>query len=167
MNIRGCRLKQRKGGQIVFRLKKQYSMTWTMTCTRLRYKGCDHLIPPKFSLSYSRCTLLHSVSILKRARFLSKCACSAARVQNFYIMSEFGPYLWKSLLFWQMGAIIKAWTSPMLNPKKVRVFAQVCDDWLSLIGGWDPDVWCVCYWSERGHCSSHMWVYYVSHTPKV
>lgn len=50
--------------------------------------------------------------------------------QNLYIMSAFGPYQWKSLHFWQMGAIIKAWTSPLLNPKKVR---SVCSGmwWLA------------------------------------
>lgn len=50
--------------------------------------------------------------------------------QSLYIMSAFGPYLWKSLHFWQMDAIIKAWNSLLLNPKKVK---SVCSGmwWLA------------------------------------
>lgn len=58
-------------------------------------------------------------AFFKEPNFYQSVACSASTVQNLYIISEFGPYLWKSLHFWQMGAIIKTWTSPLPNPKSV------------------------------------------------
>lgn len=102
-------------------------------------------------------TSLHNLRIKWGAKYLSKCACLAPRIS---IMSEFGSYLWKSLHFWQMDAIIKAWTSALLNPRKVK---SVCSGmwWLALSNRGMRSRWCVCYRSERGHSSSHMWVFYV------
>lgn len=60
---------------------------------------------------------------------------------------------------------VRFWTIPMKIielghlrcwiPRKSRVFAQVCDDWPSLAGGWDPDVWCV----SAARLEEGTWVY--------
>lgn len=131
------RLKQSMWRRMALRLKKQYYLIWTMSCS---IKEVIALFLDSFSLWYSRCTFLHSLSVPYQARFLSHCACLASTIQNFNILSDFGPYLRKSLCFWQMGAVIKAWTSPLLNPKKVK---SVCSGmwWLAFpYRGWDPDV---------------------------
>lgn len=153
-----------KCGDNVFRLEKQYLLIWTMTRTRLWYKGCDHITPLKYSLWYLKCTSLHRVSILQGAKFLSQCSCLISRVKNLYIMSEFGTY--QSLRFWQMTPLIEDWISPESQEIEVCLLRYVMIGF-PLQGNEIQMCGVSATGLKRGYSNSHMWGHYVSHTLKV
>ncbi len=88
--------------------------------------------------------------------------------QNLYIMSEVGPYLWQSLHFWQMGAMIKAWSSPLLNHNEVE---SICSgmSWLAFFcrGMRSRCLVCLLLKRQRALQLAHVGILWLTHSKSL